>query len=209
MRARESHSNFPQRAVRPSRRASLWVLFVAIFFVRADCSGQSGPPLLRYKLRAGDHLIYREVFEREGKSSDQTFRTRAVFRNDLVVLDEAGGTALVGIQRNRESAEMLEYRDHGKDKLTQEAANFQERMAKRSPQFSDANVFSATGAPQAPLTTVREVTSKLLYGIPEILPLPAAPAQPGAEVQGRPSGIAVALLRFEEVSGRGLRSLRG
>ncbi len=200
MRAGDRKSNFSHSSVRPGRLAVLWAVIVAILFVGA-ASGQSTVPLLRYKLHAGDHLIYHEVFEREGSSSDQTFRTRAVFRNDVVVLDEAGGTALVGIQRNRQSAEMLEYREHGKDKLAQEAANFNERMAKRSPYFSDANVFSATGAPQAPLTTVREVTSKLLYGIPEILPLPAGPAQPGAEVQGRPSGIAVALLRFEQVSG--------
>ena len=100
MRARDRKSNFAGRSVQSSRLAVLWLLFVAIFGV--DVSGQSGAALLRYKLRAGDHLIYREVFEREGKSSDQTFRTRAVFQNDLVVLDEAGGTVLVGIQRNRQ-----------------------------------------------------------------------------------------------------------
>ncbi len=179
----------------------LGILFAAIFFAGVDGSAQSGETLLRYKLHAGDHLVYREVFERQGKSSDQTFRTRAVFRNDVVVLDEAGGTVLVGIQRNRQSAEMLEYGEHGKDKLAQGTAEFNQRMAKRSPEFYDANVFSASGVPQAPLTTVREATTKLLYGIPEILPLPAGPAQPGAEAQSRPSGIAVALLRFEPASG--------
>ncbi len=169
-------------------------LFVAILFAGVAASGQNNAPLLRYKLHAGDHLIYREVFEREGKSPDQTFKTRSVFLNDVVVLDEAGGTVLVGIQRNRQSAEMLEFREHGKDKLAQETPKFDQRMARRSSHFSDANVFSATGAPQAPLTTVREVTSKLLYGIPEILPLPAGPALAGAEVQGRPSGMTVHLL---------------
>ena len=169
-------------------RAVLRMLLLAPLLFNIYASAQSEAPQLRYKIRAGDHLVYQEVFEREGKSSEQIFRTRAVFRNDVVVLDEAGGTVLVGIQRNRQSAEMLEFREHGKDKLAQETANFNARMAKRSQQFSDANVFSATGLPQAPVTTVREVTSKLLYGIPEILPLPAGPAQPGAEAQGRPSG---------------------
>ena len=177
------------------------VLFLAAFLFDVGASGQTSQPLLRYKLRAGDHLIYREVFEREGKSSDQTFKTRSVFRNDVVVLDEAGGTVLVGIQRNRQSAEMLEFHEHGKDKLAQEAAKFDQRMTNRSSHFSDANVFSATGVPQAPLTTVREVTSKLLYGIPEILPVPAGPALAGAEVQGRLSGITVDLLRYEPSSG--------
>ncbi len=179
----------------------LSALFVAAFLFDVGASGQTSQPLLRYKLRAGDHLIYREVFEREGKSADQTFRTRAVFRNDVVVLGDASGTILVGIQRNRQSTEMLEFREHGKDKLAQETPKFNQRMAKRSSHFSDANVFSATGAPQAPLTTVREVTSKLLYGIPEILPVPAGPALAAVEVQGRPSGITVDLLRYEPFSG--------
>ena len=182
-------------------RRFLWELFAVIVLVGVDVSGQSGAPLLRYELHAGDHLIYREVFEREGKSSDQTFRTRAVFSNDVVVLGEAGGAVLVGIQRNRQSAEMLEFLEHGKNRVAQETAKFNARLAKRSPHFFDANVFSATGMPQAPFTTVREVTSKLLYGIPEILPLPAGPAQPGAEVQGQPSGLTVNLLRFEPTAG--------
>ena len=197
MRARDHTHNFSGT----SARFILWALFVAIFFANVGAWGQNATPPLRYKLHAGDHLIYREVFEREGKSPDQTFRTRAVFQNDIVVLDEAGGTVLIGIQRNRQSAELLEFREHGKDKLAQETAAFNQRMAKRSPQFSDANVFSATGVPLAPLTTVREVTSKLLYGIPEILPLTAGQSQVGAEVQSRLSGMTVNLMRFEPPSG--------
>ena len=201
MRARDRRSDSSRSSARSRRQRFLWELFAVIVLVGVDVSGQSGAPLLRYKLHVGDHLIYREVFERQGKSSDQTFRTRTVFSNDVVVLDEAGGGVLVGIQRNRQSAEMLEFLEHGKNRLAQETAKFKARMAKRSPHFFDANVFSATGVPQAPFTTVREVTSKLLYGIPEILPLPAGPAQTGAEVQGRPSGLTVALLRFEPASG--------
>jgi Phospholipase/Carboxylesterase len=201
MRATDRRSDSSRRSARSRRQRLLWELFAVIVLVGVDVSGQSGAPLLRYKLHAGDHLIYREVFEREGKSSDQTFRTRAVFSNDVVVLGEAGGAVLVGIQRNRQSAEMLEFLEHGKNRLAQETAKFNARLAKRSPHFFDANVFSATGMAQAPFTTVREVTSKLLYGILEILPLPVGPAVAGADVQGRPSGIAVNLLRFEPASG--------
>ncbi len=201
MRATVRRSDSSRSSARSRRQRFLWELLAVIVLVGVDVSGQSGAPLLRYKLHAGDHLIYREVFEREGKSSDQTFRTRAVFSNDVVVLDEAGGAVLVGIQRNRQSAEMLEFLEHGKNRLAQETAKFNARMAKRSPHFFDANVFSAAGVPQAPFTTVREVTSKLLYGIPEILPLPASPAQTGAEVQGQPSGLTVNLLRFGPTAG--------
>jgi pimeloyl-ACP methyl ester carboxylesterase len=199
MSARDRRHNFSRTSVKFSQQAGPLVLLVAILAVGA--SGQSDAPQLRYKLRAGDRLVYREVFEREGKSTDQTFKTRAEFRNHVVVLDEAGGTVLVGIQRNRQSAEMLEFLEHGKDRLVQGTAAFNARMAKRSQHFSDANVFSAPGMPQAPLTTAREVTSKLLYGMSEIVPLPAGTAQPGAEVQGRPSGMSVNLLRFEPISG--------
>ncbi len=199
MRAIDPSSNLARILSQPNWTTVLWAVLVVTSCAYAY--GQSNAPVLRYNLHAGDHLIYREVFEREGKSSDQTFRSRTVFQNDLVVLDEAGGTALVGIQRNRQSAEMLEFHEHGKDKLAAETAAYNARTAKRSPQFFDANVFSAIGVPQAPLTTVREVTSKLLYGIPEILPLPAGPAQAGAEIQGRPSGMTVNLQRFETASG--------
>src|ERR1700690_3307618 len=138
-------------------RQSRALLIVLLTFLSA--AAQSGGVLLRYKLHTGDHMVYREVFEKDGKSSDQSFRTRAIFLNHLVVVDEAGGTVLAGVERNRQSVELLEYREHDKNRLAQEAPNFAKRQAKRSPQFADANVFSASGERQMPATAVREVNS--------------------------------------------------
>lgn len=177
----------------------LALLTVLLLFVSASAQDGGGP--LRYKLRAGDHLLYREVFEREGNSAEQSFRTRTVFLNHLVVLDEAGGTVLVGIQRNRQSSDLLEYREHGKDKLALEAPKFADRTAKRSSHFSDANVFSAFGETQMPATAVREVNSKLLYAIYEIPPLPTGEAQVGTEMRG-PLGLTMRLVRLEPSNGQ-------
>lgn len=175
-------------------------LFTALFLL-ISASAQDGGIPLRYKLRAGDHLIYREVFERDGNSAEQSFRTRTVFLNHLVVLDEAGGTVLAGIQRNRQSSDLLEYREHGRDRLVQEAPKFADRTAKRSPHFSDANAFSALGETQMPAAAVREVNSKLLYGIYEIAPLPTGEARVGTELRG-PLGLTMRLVRLEPSNGQ-------
>ncbi len=179
----------------PVLRMHLFAVLTVLFFGLPVFAQNSGSQL-RYKLHTGDHLVYREVFEREGKSSGQSFRTRSVFLNHLVVLDEASETVLAGIQRNRQSAELLEYREHGKDRLAQEMPNFAARMAKRPAHFSDANVFSASGEPQMPVTTVREANSKLLYAIGEVAALPSGTAQVGTEMRG-PLGLTMRLVRFE------------
>ncbi len=175
--------------------------FVALFVLLAagPAFPQSPPVEMRYKFHAGDRLVYREVFEREGKSQEVNFRTRAVFSNQLVVLDEAAGASLVGVQRNRQSAELLEYREHGKDKLAEQAPQFQQRLEKRTPRFADTNLFSAVGQPQMPVQVVREATSKLLYGISEIMPLPVTPAQLGMEWNQGALGLRMTLVRFEPV----------
>jgi len=171
-------------------------VLLTILFAEISVYAQNNTPTFIYKLHTGDHLVYREVFEREGKSSEQSFRTRAVFQNHVVVLDEAAGTVLMGVQRNRQSAELLEYHEHGKDKLFQETSKFAERTARRPVHFFDANVFSASGVPQTPVVTVREAYSKLLYAINEIMELPAGKAEVGTEMRG-PLRLTMRLVRFE------------
>ncbi len=189
----------PARTIRIIPVVAVILIFAAL--AAWPCNAEDGGFPLRYALRAGDRLTYREVFEREGQSSDQNFRARVTFLNHLVVLDEAGGTALIGVQRNRQSAELLEFREHGKDKLAAESGKFAERTAKRPQRFSSADVFTSTGASQAPVTAVREAYSKLLYGITELEPLPAGAAQVGAEVRG-PFGLTMRLMRFTSVAGK-------
>lgn len=173
---------------------ALFVLFAAAYSL-----AQNTPVEMRYKFHAGDRLVYREVFEREGHSPDVSFRARMVFSNQLVVVDEAAGASLDGVQRNRQSAELLEYREHGKDKLSEQAPQFQQRLDKRTPHFADTNLFSAVGQPLMPVQVVREATSKLLYAISEIMPIPGTPSQVGSEWNQGAFGLSMRLVRFETV----------
>ena len=175
---------------------------IAALLLTALCGcAQTLPVELRYQLRTGDHLVYREVFERELQSGDINFRTRAVFVNHLLVVGDANGNALLGVQRNRQSAELLAYSEHGKDKLAERLPTFSEALAKRPAHFLDATVYSAIGVPQTPVQVVREAYSKLLYLVSEIPPLPSQAVQPGSEWNDQRLGLQVQLSGFETVAG--------
>jgi dienelactone hydrolase len=167
----------------------------------SSAMSQPAPQELRYKLDPGDRLVYRETFEKQGTSSDTTFHIRVLFSNQLMVLDAAGGRSVVGTQRNRVSADMLEYHDHGKDTLAAQKQEFLQRMAKRPIHFSDSNLFAPTGQARLPLQMLREANSKLLYKVAEIMPVPAVPLQVGSEWDIGLGGLHLKLDRFEPVGG--------
>lgn len=167
----------------------------------ATAFAQSPPLELRYKLAVGDRLVYREVFDREGKSPDTTFHAQVVLNNQMVVVNEAAGSALLGIQRNRQSAELLESHDHGKDTLAQQQRDFAQMMSRRPTRFADTNLYSATGQALLPPQVLREATSKLLYGVAEIMPLPVTPVQTGSEWDLGAFGLRMKLKPFELVNG--------
>ena len=174
---------------------------VVLLVLLADGSGysQSAPVELRYKLAAGDRMVYREVFDREGKSPDSTFHAQIVLTNQLVVVDEAVGRFLVGAQRNRQSAELLESHERGKDTLAQQKPDFEQTMAKRPVRFYDTNLFATTGQMLLPPQVLREANSKLLYGIKEIMPLPVTAVKVGSEWDVGVFGLRMKLERFEPV----------
>src|SRR5450755_1101421 len=160
---------------------------------------QNTPVEMRYKLTAGDRLVYHEVFDREGKSPDTTFHAQVVLTNQLVVVDEAAGQFLVGVQRNRQSAELLESHERGKDTLAQQKPGFEQTMAKHAVRFYDTNLFATTGQMLLPPQVLREANSKLLYGIKGIMPLPVTPIQVGSEWEMGVFGLRMKLERFESV----------
>jgi len=163
-------------------------------------AAQNGAVELRYKLSPGDRLVYREVFDREGRSGDPTFHARVVFSNQIVVLNAISGRSLVGIQRNRQSAELLEYHERGRDTLAQQKLGFEQSMARRPQRFSDTNIFSDAGQALLPPEVLREANSKLLHWIVEIMPLPEAPVQVGSEWDSGVSGLRLKLERLEPVT---------
>lgn len=160
-----------------TRCATLLLLILA----GACAQGQSGPTQFRYKLHIGDHLVYRETFVREVKSGDISSRSRTVFENHVLVTKATGQGFVVGVQRNRQSAELLEYRRGGKDVRSKEEATFREQLATRPSRFADANAYAPEGFARLPVQAVRESTSKLLYMAGELAALPTAAVQLGSE----------------------------
>jgi len=185
----------------PASSRLFWLQSVVLVMLFAAGYGfsQNTPVEMRYKLGAGDRLVYREVFDREGKSPDSTFHAQVVFTNQLVVVDEAAGRSLVGVQRNRESAELLEYHERGTDTLAQQKPGFEQTMAKRPVRFADTNLFSAIGQVLLPPQALREANSKLLYSINEIMPLPVGPMQVGFEGDLGVFGLRMKLEHFESI----------
>ena len=151
----------------------------------ASAVGQQPAVAWKYDLAVGDNLTYAEVFQRRIDGPERKYETRLTFINHVLVLSESTGQLAVGVQRNRQSAELVSYRERGKDKLTEERPQFAERMSKISPQFSEANLFSQTGTAQLPWAAVREATSRVLFGVHEIESLPETPVQPGDQWTGR------------------------
>ncbi len=161
----------------PHRRlAVLLVLTLASLALAQD-----SPALFRYRLQKGDHYIYCEVFQRNINTGTGVIRTRLVTLNHVLVLDSSGERATVAFQRNRQSAELLEDREGGKDRLSRELPKFDERMAKRPAAFADANVYTTAGVPLQPLQTVREGNSEILYAADELPPLPPLAVRMGSE----------------------------
>ena len=106
-----------------------------LFLYCSSCAGapprRRTPLELRYRLKTGDRFVYREVFDRQGKSPDTSFHSRTILSNQVMVMGSANGSSLVGIQRNRRSADLLEFRDHGKDVLALQKPAFELRVAAR------------------------------------------------------------------------------
>ena len=95
----------------------------------AACYGGDLP--WRYDLRPGDHLVYRYTFERHIFGGDTESQSKATYTTHVLVLGEKDGHLSIGFQRNRESGELVSYREKGKDKLAQQKVEFDQRMAKR------------------------------------------------------------------------------
>jgi hypothetical protein len=126
-------------------------------------------PAWRYDLLPGDHLIYRYTFHRQAQDNEVQFQTEARFRTQVLVTAISAGRISLGFQRNREMAELTEYRSKGKDKLAQEQVDFNRRLQKRPSRFSEAMEISPTGEPRYPWEVARETPSHLLDSFHEVI----------------------------------------
>jgi len=137
-----------------------------------------------YDLRPGDHLVYSYVVDRDVSSGEGQIHTKAIFNTHVLVLGENKGHLSVGFQRNRESVQLIEYREHGKDKLKQELPDFEQTMSKRPVRFEEANEFSITGEALTYWQAAREDRSKIMMAVHEIETLPSKAVNVGDKWQG-------------------------
>jgi pimeloyl-ACP methyl ester carboxylesterase len=141
-------------------------------------------PAWRYDLLPGDHLIYRYTFHRQAQDNEVQLQTEARFRTHVLVTAISAGRISLGFQRNREMAELTEYRSKGKDKLAQEHIDFNRRIQKRPSRFSEAMEISPTGEPRYPWEVARETPSHLLDSFHEVMNLPPLPLAKGEAWRG-------------------------
>lgn len=149
----------------------LWLLLGSLLLAEE-------PRQLRYDLRPGDHLVYRQTLERETSGRQVEALSQGSWTNHVVVLDVNGGSVVVGFQRNRASGELLRLKVNGQDRLKQGRKDLAERIA-RSPRYAEANRFDSAGWPQMHPQVVRESNSKVLIEVREIMPLPQNPVRTG------------------------------
>lgn len=137
------------------------------------------PPAWRYDLHPGDHLVYRYTFQRRTQSEEERIQVEARFRTHVLVAADHAGRISLGFQRNREAAELTEYRSKGKDRLAREQPGFQKRMQSRPSRFSEAMEITPSGEPLYPWEIARESYSHILDVLHEVLNLPPLPLAKG------------------------------
>jgi poly(3-hydroxybutyrate) depolymerase len=165
---------------------------------------------LHYSLRPGDHLVYRQRLERGSVSSTVETRSEAEWESHVLVLAERGGAWPVGVQRNRTRAELLRYRENGRDRLESERLAFAEALAKRGTAFAETSRLTPSGGALLAWSAVREATSERLPLFHEIEPLPAAAVAPGdAFASTGPLGLEMKAVGFETVGGEECLRLEG
>jgi fermentation-respiration switch protein FrsA (DUF1100 family) len=170
----------------------------------------AGPVALQYDLRPGDHLVYRQRLEREIRSTRVDSRSEAEWESHVLVLGERGGSWRAGIQRNRTRADLLRYREDGRDRLESERPAFAEALARRGTAFAETNWLTPSGTALLPWAAAREATSERLPFFHEIEALPAAAVAPGGSFASPGLlGLPMKAVAFETVGGEECLRLEG
>jgi dienelactone hydrolase len=113
------------------------------------------------------------------RSASVDSRSEAEWESHVLVLAERGGWWQVGIQRNRTRADLLRYREDGRDRLEPERAAFAEALAKRGTAFAETSWLTPSGTARLPWAAAREATSERLPFFHEVEPMPAFPVAVG------------------------------
>ncbi len=136
---------------------------------------------LRYDLRPGDHLVYRQVFERDGNNSyyGYDFLYRREWTSHVLVTGVQSGSFAVGFQRNRTRDELLRFQPRDKSNLEEQRQDMIDRLARTPTRYAEANRLSPHGWPKLPWQVLRESWSEMLFDRHELEALPTRPVRPG------------------------------
>jgi len=146
--------------------------------------GASKTPIWRYDLRPGDHLSYRYTLQRRTESKVEQYQVDARFQTHVLVVAANAERISLGFQRNREAAELTEFRSKGKDSLAHEQVDFRKRMQKRPIHFSEAMEISPAGEPRYPWEVARETPIRYIDFFHEVMNLPPIPLTTGEVWRG-------------------------
>ena len=116
------------------------------------------PANLKYRLSPGDRLTFHERIHREVTGKDSSSVSEAEWDTQVLLLSDGSGQGgfLVGTQRNRTRAELLQYREGGKEEIGKARSDFEERLRRRGIAFSEANRITEKGATLLPRVAARE-----------------------------------------------------
>jgi len=151
--------------------------------------------LLRYDLRPGDHLVYRETYQRgvdargapPGHAMEPlVMESRATGTDHLLVTGPNDKDFLVGVQHDRSGMELTRYLVAGKDLLKENRAEFESQRPPAS--LAEANVVSTSGGTRLPPIVSREWPSQMLWVAVELALLPPGPVKPGDTWAPDPGG---------------------
>jgi dienelactone hydrolase len=170
----------------------------------------AGPSVLRYDLRPGDHLVYHQRLERGLRSARVDSQSVAEWESHVLVLAEREGSWRVGVQRNRTRAELLRFREDGRDRVESERHAFAEALAKRGTSFAETSWLTPSGASLLYWAAAREAASERLPFFHEIEPLPAGAVAAGASfVSPGVLGLTMKATGLEAVAGEECLRLEG
>jgi pimeloyl-ACP methyl ester carboxylesterase len=186
-----------------------------VFVLCCLATSQAAAPW-QYGLRPGDHLVYHYTFRRQthgekkkDQGNDEETEVEAQFRTHVLVLGKSGDDISLGFQRNRESAELIEFRSHGKDQLAKEKVDFQKRMHTRPSHFSEAMEISSAGEPRYPWEFARETYSHLIAALHEVMSLPPLQVTKGKTWPGELRGLEFRWIDDDSVHGKLCHRIEG
>jgi hypothetical protein len=150
---------------------------------------------LRYDLRTGDHLVYRQTIEVEvdgrvrygvpdpGEQPARNpthWRARAEWTSHVMILARQQDALITAFQRTRTQVDVPHYQLHGADLPEERRRGLRDWLApEEKATFSQASRITDRGLALVPASAVREWPSKILWALSELPPLPERPVSLG------------------------------